>query len=79
MNDEFYDIEHAKEKLNVEMKRRLKPSEWRIYEMMFVNRKDDDIKEDTIKSYGISYPHFTKLRTLFIETAKKIIEEESLA
>lgn len=78
VDSEFFDIEHAQAKLNIEMKKRLRPSEWKIYKTIYVDRRKSDIKEDTIKSYGISYPTFSKMNKLFIETAKKIIEEESL-
>lgn len=78
LNDPFFDIEHAQSKINSEMEKRLKPSEWKIYKDIFIDRKVKDIKEDTIKSYGISYPNFTKLRAVFIQTAKDIMVEEAL-
>lgn len=78
LNEEFYDIGHAVPALNIAMKKRLKPLEWKIYKEMYIDRKSEDIREDTIKSYGISYPAFTKLKELFIKTAREIIEEESL-
>lgn len=79
VDGEFFDIDNAKDKLNIEMKRRLKPSEWQIYKKIYIDRKNDDIKQDTIKSYGISYPNFTKLNELFVKTAKAIMQEEDIA
>jgi hypothetical protein len=75
----FFDLIGATNKLNVEMQKRLRPADFQVYKSIYIDKTHDDIRQDTIKSYGISYQAFAKLRKLFLETARRIIEEESIA
>lgn len=74
----FFDMERAEKNLHEEMRNRLKPREWKIYKNIYIDCKNSDPKENTIKSYGLSYANYAKLEKLFIETAKKIISEQEV-
>ena len=64
------------DKLNIEMKKRLRPSEWKIYNEVYIANVGKPVKTDTIKGYNITYQAFAKLKKTFIITAKKILAEQ---
>ncbi len=64
------------EEFNALMKLKLSDYDYNMYKKIFLDKNREDIKEDTIKSYGITYQAFSRLKEHLISTAKKIIKEE---
>ncbi len=82
---EFVDYEGAKKVLDREMKVKLKPFEYRIYHLLYVEHKTPEqvgkiLKYKRSKNSDIhGYQAQRKVRKKIVEIAKKIILEEGLA
>lgn len=79
-----FDYEKAESCLHKEMKKILRPHEWRVYELMIIMHLSDSeiAKKLNFKSSERfrrpGYGTLTKMRKLFIEKARKIKEEHDL-
>ncbi len=85
MPGEFVDYEGAKVVLDREMKVRLKPFEYKIYKLLFIEHKNPEQVGKQLK-YKVSknsdtpgYQAIRKTRKKIVEMARKIIQEEGLA
>ena len=78
------DIAHAKDIIDIKMKDYLKPNEYRIYDLLYIQNKTPEevgtlLKYKKSKNSDIpGYQIQRKLKHKFIELSKKIIEEEGL-
>lgn len=78
--DDFYDIEANVIKLNVKLKKELKPNEWKIYDLLYIQHKED---EEVAKIMGFrssenrpqGYKRIRQLKDIFQIKAKKIMKE----
>jgi RNA polymerase sigma factor (sigma-70 family) len=79
--DDFCDDESNTKKLNVKLKEQLKPAEWRVYHLLYVQNKED---HEVAKIMGFKtneagrspgYKRLKQIRSSIIVKAKKILAE----
>lgn len=80
-HDDFYDTEANAKKLNKKLQERLKPAEWRIYKLLYVENKED---AEVAKIMGFKtneagrspgYKRLKQIRASITIMAKKILAE----
>lgn len=79
--DEFYDTEANAKKLNIKLKAQLKPAEWRIYQLLYIENKED-AEVAQIMGFRSSengrpqgYKRIKQLKQIILTKAKKILAE----
>lgn len=82
---DFTDIEGAKNIIDEKIKKKLRPIEYKLYKLLYVENlteKDAGIKmeyKQTDKDRGPGYQQIAKMKTKILIAAKEVIEEEDLA
>ena len=75
-----FDVEHAAEQLHKKMEKVLKPVEWKVYNLLYIENKDD---KDVAKSMGYitseknrlpGYKQIKNIKKRIITKAKKILD-----
>lgn len=84
LQSDFVDIEDSKKKIDIKIKEKLKPVEWKIYHLLYIENKTDE-EVATIMEWSTSekgrkagYQQLTNFKKTIISKARKIIEEEIL-
>lgn len=81
---DFMDIEGAKVKIDAAMKNKLKPFEWTLYTMLYIENKEPEevgkiLKYKTCKNSTIpGYQQIKKFQKRVVVLAREIIEDENL-
>ncbi len=84
VQSDFVDIEASKLKIDIKIKDKLKPAEWKIYQLLYIENKSDEevasIMEWSTSERGrkAGYQQLTNFKKIIISKARKIIEEEIL-
>ena len=79
------DIQGAKDKIDIAMKRKLKPFEWNLYSLLYIENKSPEevgkiLKYKPCKNSSIpGYQQIKKFQKKVVILAKEIIEDENLA
>jgi hypothetical protein len=85
ISSDFIDIESSKIIIDQDMKIKLKPSDYRVYKMLYIeNLEPEEVGRILNYKKGKNsdipgYQRINALKKLFIETTKKIIQERELA
>lgn len=84
MQDKFFDIEHARSKINKYMQKELSKKQFLVYDLLFIQNKDE---EYVAKQMGYKtseqgrkagYKQIKNLKKIFKEKAQQIIEREDI-
>lgn len=82
---DFTDISGAKEKIDENIEKKLKPIEYKLYTLLYIkNLTEKEAGEkmgyrQTNKNRGAGYQQIAKMKAKILKAAKQIIEEEDLA
>lgn len=82
---DFLDIDNAKSVIDIKIKAKLKPLEYKLYTLLYINGHDEK-KAGELMDYkvtddkrGAGYQQIIKMKQSIIKAAKQIIDEEDLA
>lgn len=81
---DFTDIALAKEKIDENIKKKLKPIEYKLYQLLYIenlSEREAGVKMEyrqTNKNRGPGYQQIAKIKSKILAAAKEIIEEEDL-
>jgi len=82
---DFTNISDAKEKIDEKIKKKLKPIEFKLYTLLYVenlSEREAGLKMEyrqTNKDRGPGYQQIAKMKAKILKAAKEVIEEEDLA
>lgn len=82
---DFTDISNAKSTIDEKIKKKLRPAEYKLYELLYIeNLTEREAGErmeykQTNKERGAGYQQIAKIKAKIITAAKQIIDEEDLA
>lgn len=80
--DGFLDIEGAKGVIDNKIESKLKPSEWKVYDLLFIQNKDDEEVAEILgykTSPGQRCKQIQNIKRTIVAKAREIIDEENLA
>lgn len=84
IQSDFIDIEGSKKIIDDKIKFKLKPVEWKIYQLLYIDNKSDEevaiIMDWTTSEKGrkAGYQQLTNFKKIIIAKAKRVIDEEIL-
>jgi RNA polymerase sigma factor (sigma-70 family) len=84
VQSDFINIEESKKIIDIKIKAKLKPIEWKIYQLLYIDNKSDEevaiLMDWTTSEKGrkAGYQQITNFKKIIIAKAKKVIDEEIL-